>query len=105
MVAVVHNGYNFTSLSKREKSVLEYAALGLTNIEIAKIHGTKPSTEKKRFAIIIAKLHARNRTHAVVLAILLGLILPPEVKNDSTCQARDGNPLPFQSSHQSQSAA
>lgn len=71
-------------LSSREKSVIRYAALGLTNSEIATQHGTTMLTEKKRIAIILKKLNARNRAHAVALAIWRGIIEPPEELRDAT---------------------
>ena len=63
-------------LSKRQREVLEWAAVGKTDWEIGAIlniseRGVKFHLEKAR-----GKLEAGNRTHAVAKAIYLGLVDP-----------------------------
>ena len=65
-------------LTKREVEVLENAALGKSNKQIAHILGIKESTVKGEFYKVMSKIHANDRTHAVILALLNGWI---DIKN------------------------
>jgi DNA-binding CsgD family transcriptional regulator len=65
-------------LSLREMEVLNYAALGKSNKQIAEIIGLSESTIKNHFSSTLRKLHANDRTHAVTLALCNGWI---NVKN------------------------
>ena len=56
-------------LSLREKKVLEFAAKGLDNPEIAKKLYISRHTVKAHFASAFRKLSALNRTHAVYIAV------------------------------------
>ena len=67
-------------LSLREMEVLNYAAMGKSNKEIAEVMGLSESTIKNHFSSILRKLHANDRTHAVTLALCNGWI---NVKNIS----------------------
>lgn len=78
-------------LAKMERSTLEYVAQGCSNLEIATHHGTRENTENKRVRNIMRKLRAKNRTHAAVLALLLGLINPPELDDVTTSLIQTGN--------------
>ena len=59
-------------LSLREMEVLNYAALGKSNKQIAEIIGLSESTIKNHFSSTLRKLHANDRTHAVTLALCNG---------------------------------
>jgi len=67
-------------LSVREMEVLNYAAMGKSNKEIAEVMGLSESTIKNHFSSILRKLHANDHTHAVTLALCNGWI---NVKNIS----------------------
>ncbi len=61
-------------LSGRELDVLEHIAQGLSNREIGGALSLSEDTIKARVKMILAKLDARDRTHAVVLALKRGLL-------------------------------
>jgi DNA-binding NarL/FixJ family response regulator len=68
------NGCACEELTKRELEVLELVAEGLTNKEVAKALFIADDTAKKHVQMIIGKLGASDRTHAVMLAARGGLI-------------------------------
>ena len=61
-------------LSHRELEVLNQVANGAGNKEIAFQAGTSEQTVKNQMTSILEKLEARNRAHAVTIAIRMGLI-------------------------------
>jgi DNA-binding NarL/FixJ family response regulator len=61
-------------LSERETEVLNYAAQGKSNKQIAEIIGLSESTVKNHFSSTLRKLQANDRTHAVILAVNHGWI-------------------------------
>lgn len=61
-------------LSGREIDVLERIAQGLSNREIGGLLSLSEDTIKARVKTILSKLDARDRTHAVVLAVKRGLL-------------------------------
>ena len=61
-----------TTLSPREIDVLTYAAKGLADKQIAQCIEVQPATVRTYWERVRTKLAARNRTHAVCLAIALG---------------------------------
>jgi DNA-binding NarL/FixJ family response regulator len=61
-------------LSPRECEVLELLADGATNRDAAKHLYLSEETVKSHVRSAMLKLHARTRTHAVVLALRDGLI-------------------------------
>ena len=63
-------------LSNRETDVLKVVAEGLSNKEIARRLGISENTVRNHLVSIFDKLKATNRTHAVMLAIRLGLQIP-----------------------------
>jgi DNA-binding NarL/FixJ family response regulator len=63
-------------LSEREREVLRLMAAGLENAEIAQEMFLGAQTVKTYVANILAKLDARNRTHAVVIAYRSGFVNP-----------------------------
>lgn len=74
-------------LSLREMEVLNYAALGKSNKQIAEIIGLSESTIKNHFSSTLRKLHANDRTHAVTLALCNGWL---SVKNISNILGDEG---------------
>lgn len=63
-------------LTRRETDVLQYAAAGKTNWEIAMILGISESTVREYAKSAMRKLGCMNRAHAVAIAIQRSLILP-----------------------------
>lgn len=63
-------------LSPREAEVVQLAAAGKTNIEIAKILGVQEDTVKKHMVGARTKLGALNRAHAVSKALASSQIFP-----------------------------
>jgi DNA-binding NarL/FixJ family response regulator len=64
----------FEALTSREETILQLLTEGLTNAGIAARLHLSEGTVKNYVSEILAKLHANDRTHAVVLAIRSGLI-------------------------------
>ena len=65
-------------LSERECEVLQLAARGTPNPEIAARLFLSPETVKTHIRQILRKLQARDRAHAAVIGISLGLVDLPE---------------------------
>lgn len=61
-------------LSPREKEVLEHLAQGLTERQIGERLFISPNTVKTHLRIVLIKLEARNRIHAVAKALRAGII-------------------------------
>ena len=61
-------------LSDREREVMLLCARGITTDHIADCLCVEPSTVNTHLQRIFDKLHADNRTHAVVLALWYGQI-------------------------------
>ena len=64
------------ALTDREREVLRLVGQGLTNDEIAERLFLSPLTAKTHVSRIMAKLHARDRVHLVVVAYESGLVAP-----------------------------
>lgn len=62
------------ALTPREVEVLTLVAGGLGNKEIGDVLGTASGTVKAHVQSILAKLEAKDRTHAVTIAISRGII-------------------------------
>lgn len=67
---------NELSLTKRETEILTWVSRGKTYWEISKILGIQEDTIKKHMQRICSLLQVSNGTHAVVKAIINGLIIP-----------------------------
>lgn len=63
------------SLSVREIEILRRVAFGRSNREIAQLCGISEETVKTHITNILAKLHAKDRTHAVAIALKRGIIM------------------------------
>jgi DNA-binding NarL/FixJ family response regulator len=61
-------------LTAREQEVLRHVARGLANKEIAREIGRSTETVKAHLESIFQKLGARDRTHAVTIALQRGII-------------------------------
>jgi DNA-binding CsgD family transcriptional regulator len=72
-----------TPLSAREHEVLTLIADGRSLPEVAERLTISPATVRTHAANIYRKLGARNRPHAVALALGLGLIDPPNRSRDA----------------------
>jgi len=66
--------YGQSSLSEREREVLRSAAAGNSNKRIGVHLGIAEDTVKAHVRTILAKLDARDRTHAVAIAVKRGII-------------------------------
>jgi DNA-binding NarL/FixJ family response regulator len=62
------------ALTPREETILRLLTEGLTNAGIAARLHLSEGTVKNHVSEILSKLHANDRTHAVVLAIKRGLL-------------------------------
>ncbi len=58
----------------RQLEVLEAASHGLTNEDIAAVLGVAPNTVMSHVHHVIGRLGAKNRTHAICIALREGLI-------------------------------
>ncbi|MDL2218773.1 LuxR C-terminal-related transcriptional regulator [Ruminococcaceae bacterium OttesenSCG-928-O06] len=65
-----------TTLTQREKMVMEYMTQGLTREEIAQLMGISVNGVKKHMGNIYTKLGALNRADAVHIAMVQGIIGP-----------------------------
>ena len=88
-IRVVHSGKRFipaevsqqlngffpeVALTPRETEVLSLVARGLGNKEVGDVLGTAPGTVKAHVQSILGKLGAKDRTHAVTIALRRGII-------------------------------
>lgn len=72
------------TLTRREREVLQQAALGMTNREIGAVLDIAEQTVKNHLSSAMRKLALHDRTHAVVIAIGQGLIsLPVRVREEA----------------------
>lgn len=65
-------------LTRRETEILTWSARGKTRAEISIMLSLSEETVKDYLAKILRKLNAVNKTHAVSIACILGLIEPYE---------------------------
>jgi two-component system NarL family response regulator len=88
-IQIVHSGKRFIpqevsqqlgdffpeyALTPRESEVLRLVALGYANKEVGEILGTASGTIKAHVQSILAKLEAKDRTHAVTIALQRGIL-------------------------------
>jgi DNA-binding CsgD family transcriptional regulator len=64
------------SLTDRERAVLQHLAEGLATEEIAELLCVSPHTIRSRIKRILRKLDARNREHAIAIALSESAIRP-----------------------------
>jgi DNA-binding NarL/FixJ family response regulator len=67
----------FTTLTPRERAMLDLVARGLSNGQIATLAGLSEKTVKNRITSIFAKLKVKSRPQAIVLAREAGFGLGP----------------------------
>ena len=63
-----------TYLTAKEKEALALSANGKTNAAIARALGLSEETVKTRMQVVRRKLRAKDRTHAVAVALALGVL-------------------------------
>ena len=63
-------------LTKKEIEVVRLLAGGFSNREIAQSLHKSEGTIKNQVSAVLAKLQARDRTQAVLKAILAGVLMP-----------------------------
>ena len=63
-------------LTRREREVLERLAEGRATEEVAQMLHVSPHTVRSRIKSLLRKLGARNREHAVAIALTEGVIDP-----------------------------
>lgn len=68
-------------LTRREIEVMTLTAMGKTRGEISQSSSISKETVKDYAVRACRKLHAVNKTHAVALAVTLGLITPFKRRN------------------------
>jgi DNA-binding NarL/FixJ family response regulator len=66
------NNFGGDALSKREIEVLRHVAEGHTNQRVGECLGLREDTIKAHMKTILQKLNARDRTHAVTIALRRG---------------------------------
>jgi DNA-binding CsgD family transcriptional regulator len=64
------------ALTRREREVLERLAEGHATEEVAALLHVSPHTVRSRIKSMLRKLEARNREHAVAIAVTEGTIHP-----------------------------
>lgn len=74
----------FTPLSPRELEILQHAARGESNKEIARALGISQQTVKNHLSSILRKLPARDRTEAAVYALRHGWIRLQDTKREES---------------------
>jgi DNA-binding NarL/FixJ family response regulator len=77
------------ALTPREVQVLALVARGLGNKEVGHMLGTAAGTIKTQVQSILSKLEARDRTHAVTIALRRGILHLHQ--NDFEPQKAEGN--------------
>jgi DNA-binding CsgD family transcriptional regulator len=78
MAAGYLSGLTGLPLTERELAVLRHRAEGHSCIEIADLLGVATGTIRTRVQRILAKLDARDTTHAVAIALRIGVLDRPQ---------------------------
>ena len=71
-----HEPLRTAGLTARERAVLTRLAEGRPTGEVAQLLHVSPHTVRSRLKTILRKLSARNREHAVAIAVTEGAIHP-----------------------------
>lgn len=82
-VAGIPEEEQFSPLSPREMEILQHAARGQSNKEIARALGISQQTVKNHISSILRKLPARDRTEAAVYALRHGWIRLQDTRPDA----------------------
>ena len=77
-------------LSKREIEILRHAAGGYTHSQVGEALGISPQTVKNHLSLIMRKLGANNKAHAVVLALRYGFLSLDEIAPSQDTKQPDG---------------
>jgi DNA-binding NarL/FixJ family response regulator len=72
LVSSIVNNFAGDALSKREIEVLRHVAEGHSNLRVGEQLGLREDTIKAHMKTILQKLGARDRTHAVTIAVRRG---------------------------------
>lgn len=86
--ALIHARRIRKELSAREVTILELIAEGLSNKEMATHLQLSPETVKFHVSNLIEKLEARDRTHALVIALRRGIMRLPARASEVMATAR-----------------
>ena len=86
--ALIHARRVRKELSAREITMLELIAEGFSNKEMASHLRLSPETVKFHVSNLIEKLEARDRTHALVIALRRGIMRLPARANELMNSAR-----------------
>jgi DNA-binding CsgD family transcriptional regulator len=70
----------FQPLSPREKQILLLTMYGFNSAQVADALFISHNTVSNHLATLQRKLHTRSRLHTVIMAIALGYIKPPQLK-------------------------
>jgi DNA-binding NarL/FixJ family response regulator len=70
------DGLEDAGLTEREAEVLRLMATGLSNVEISEQLFVSVQTVKTHVGNVLSKLHARDRTQAVITAYESGFVIP-----------------------------
>jgi DNA-binding NarL/FixJ family response regulator len=70
-------------LSNREQEVLNLIAAGQSNAEIAEALFLSPETIKSHVKTLLVKLQAKDRTHALVIALQAGFVTVPSSRSQA----------------------
>lgn len=68
-----------TAITRRQLELLRLAANGNTNAAIARHLGITPTTVNQTLRTTYLKLGAKDRTHAVAIALVRGLLEPKDI--------------------------
>lgn len=82
--ASIDNALSVQSLSEREREVLKWVAQGMTNQQIANMHGLSVKTVESYRARLMRKLRVNSRAELVRFALDVGILHPDSSTNLET---------------------
>jgi DNA-binding CsgD family transcriptional regulator len=71
---------SFQPISPREKQILILTMYGFKAADVAQQLFLSKNTVSNHLATLQRKLHTKSRLHTVIMAIALGYITPPQLK-------------------------